>query len=163
MTIKQFNEALRDIRNGDTFDLFFDEYYPQIIKISLYLYHDEQDAQDIAQEIFKYLLTHKVNTYVDNPRAWLCALCKYNGVKLCKKELPLNEDLEIETPLTQYLSLEMRLALNNLSQEEKDIVLLIWFYGYSLMEVATILHKSYLAVAKQHERIKKKLKNILSK
>ncbi len=163
MTAKQFNDALQNIQDKETFEKVFDEYYPQIIKISMFLYKDFHDAQDIAQEIFKYLLTHKIKTYINNPNAWFYTLCKYNGVKLCKRELALNENMEIEAPLTQYLSLEMRLALNNLSQEEKDIVLLIWFYGYSLMEVATILHKSYLAVAKQHERVKKKLKNILSK
>ncbi len=163
MTTKQFNEALRNIHNDDTFDLFFDEYYPQIIKISLSLYHDEQDAQDVAQEIFKYLLTHEAKTYVDNPRAWLFALCKYNGQKLFKKEVKLSENANYGQVIYENLSLETLNALEMLDEEERNLITLIWFYGYSLEEISEIFHKSYYAVAKQHERAKKKLKNFLSK
>ena len=162
MTTKQFNEALRNIRDKNIFEKFFDEYYPQIIKISVYLYHDYRDAQDVAQVIFKYFLTHETNNYVDNPTAWLFALCKYNGQKLFKKEVAVNDNKNYCEPIQQYLSFEMRNALAQLDEEEADIVVLVWFYGYKLGEVAAIVHKSYFAVAKQHERAKKKLKKLLS-
>ncbi len=162
MTTKEFNEALQNIRDADTFDKFFDEYYLQIIKMSTYLYYNEQDAKDVAQEIFKYLLTHETKTYVDNPTAWLFALCKYNGQKLFKKEISMNENVEYYAPMQKYLSLDMRNALAELTAEEADLIMLVWFYGYTLEEVAAIVHKSYYAVAKQHERIKKKLKTFLS-
>lgn len=162
MTVKLFNELLKNIRQKESFEKLFDEYYTQIIKISLYLYGDLKDAEDIAQEIFKYLLTHEIKTYIDNPNAWFYALCKYNGQKLFKKEVPLNDNTDYYAPIKQFVSLDMQIALSKLTAEEADIIVLFWFYGYTLGEVAKILHKSYPAIAKQHERIKKKLKTILS-
>lgn len=162
MTVNQFNELLKDIRNKDSFEILFDEFYPQIIKISVHLYKSFKNAEDVAQEIFKYLLTHEAKTYVNNPNAWIYALCKYNGQKLFHKELPLNEEIYVGSPIKEFISLDMQVAFSRLTPEETDVIILIWYYGYSLDEVAEILHKSYHAVAKQHQRIKKKLKNILS-
>ena len=162
MTTKQFNETLRNIKNAEYFDLFFNEYYPQIIKISMYLYHDYQDARDVAQEIFKYLLTHKIKNYIENPKSWLFALCKYNGLKLFKKEIEINENTNYYQPIYEFLSLEIRNASQKLNDDERVLIVLIWFYGYLIEEISEILHKSYHAIAKKHERIKKKLKNILS-
>lgn len=162
MTENEFNELLNDIRNRDSFEKIFDEYYPQIIKISMYLYGNYKNAEDVAQEIFKYLLTHEVKTHINNSNAWFYALCKYNGQKLFKKELPLNESIYCGASIKEFISLDMQVALDRLTPQEADIIILIWYYGFPLEEVAAILHRSYDAVAKQHERIKKKLKNILS-
>ncbi|MDE7087595.1 MAG: hypothetical protein K2O67_05330, partial [Clostridia bacterium] len=65
-------------------------------------------------------------------------------------------------PIKQFVSSDMQIALSKLATEEADIIILFWYYGYTLDEVAKILHKSYVSIAKQHERIKKKLKTILS-
>lgn len=80
----------------------------------MYLYHDYQDARDVAQEIFKYLLTHKIKNYIENPKSWLFALCKYNGLKLFKKEIEINENTNYYQPIYEFLSLEIRNALQKL-------------------------------------------------
>lgn len=162
MNTNRFNALLKDIRNKDSFNEIFDEYYDQIIKISMRIYGNIEDARDIAQEIFKYLLTHEIKIYVNNPNAWFYALCKYNGKKLYKKEVPMLENAEYEAPIFKFMSIEMSEALKKLSGQDRDLILLYWFYGYSLHEVATILHKPYLNVAKQHERAKKKIKKYMS-
>lgn len=84
------------------------------------------------------------------------------GRNFFKKEVAVNDNKNYCEPIQQYLSFEMRNALAQLDEEEADIVVLVWFYGYKLGEVAAIVHKSYFAVAKQHERAKKKLKKLLS-
>ena len=162
MTTRRFNKLLRNIHNAEAFSELFDEYYPQLIKISIYLYGDKENAQDVAQEIFQYLLTHENKSYVRSPNTWFFALCKYNGQKLFKKELPLDEDLDCGVVLDEYMSLEMKMALSKLQPEEARIIYLKWYCGFSLTEIADTLNKSYDAVTKQHERIKKKLKEILS-
>ncbi len=162
MNTERFNELLKDIRNPESFNEIFDEYYAQIIKISMHIYGSAEDARDVAQEIFKYLLTHEIKTYVKNPHAWFYALCKYNGQKLYKKELPLQDDVESQDAIYQFVSFEMRSALQKLSPNDRDLILMYWFYGFTLREIAQITHKSFLSVAKQHERAKKKLKKIMS-
>lgn len=162
MSAKLFNELLQNIRQEDAFEKIYVEFYPQLIKICLHLYGNLHDAEDIAQEIFAYLLTHKVKTYIDNPNAWFYALCKYNGQKLYKNEVTVDDNIDYYGDIKQTISLDIQIALSKLTEEEKDIIILFWFYGYSLDEVAQILHKSYAAVAKQHERIKEKLKALLS-
>ena len=54
------------------------------------------------------------------------------------------------------------MALSKLQPEEAKIVMLKWYCGFSLKEIAKIFNKSYDAIGKQHERIKKKLRDILS-
>lgn len=162
MTVDLFNDLLKNIRQKEAFEQIYTEYYPQLIKISMHLYGNLNDAEDIAQEIFAYLLSHEVKTYVENPNAWFYALCKYNGQKLFNKEVPINENIDYSTPDSQFMSLNMRTALSKLSKEEADIIILFWFCGYSLDEIAKTLRKSYAAVAKQHERAKEKLKTLLS-
>ena len=78
------------------------------------------------------------------------------------KEVPINENIDYSTPDNQLISFNMRTALSKLSKDEADIIILFWFCGYSLEDVAKTLHKSYAAVAKQHERAKEKLKKFLS-
>lgn len=162
MTAEMFNESLKNIQQKETFEKLFKEFYPQIIKISLHIYSNLADAEDIAQEIFAYLLSHKINTYIQNPNAWFYALCKYNGKKLFKKEVSLNENIDCYTQIKQSISLDMQNALSKLNHEEADVIILFWYYGYSLDEIAKILHKSYAATAKMHERAKEKLKILLS-
>lgn len=162
MTVELFNELLKNIRQKECFEQIYTEYYPQLIKISMSLYGNINDAEDIAQEIFAYLISHEVKTYVENPNALFYALCKYNGQKLFNKEVPINENIDYSTPDNQFISFNMRTALSKLSKEEADIIILFWFCGYSLDEIAKTLRKSYAAVAKQHERAKEKLKKFLS-
>lgn len=162
MTVELFNELLKNIRQEECFEQLYTEFYPQLIKISMSLYGNINDAEDIAQEIFAYLISHEVKTYVENPNAWFYALCKYNGQKLFNKEVPINENIDYSTPDNQFISLNMRTALSKLSKEEADIIILFWFCGYSLDEISKTLRKSYAAVAKQHERAKEKLKKFLS-
>lgn len=162
MTTRRFNKLLRNLHNAKAFREIYDEYYPQLIKISIYLYGNKEDARDVAQEIFQYLLTHETKSYVLNPKAWFFALCKYNGQKLFKKELPLDEGIDCGIVFSEYISLEMQVALSKLQPEEARIVYLKWYCGFSLKEIADVMNKSYDAISKQHERIKKKLKDILS-
>ncbi len=162
MTVELFNELLKNIRQEECFEQLYTEFYPQLIKISMHLYGNLNDAEEIAQEIFAYLLSHKISSYVENPNAWFYALCKYNGQKLFNKEVPINENIDYSTPDNQFISLNMRTALSKLSKEEADIIILFWFCGYSLDEISKTLRKSYAAVAKQHERAKEKLKKFLS-
>lgn len=162
MTVELFNELLQNIRQKECFEQLYAEYYSQLIKICMHLYGNLNDAEDIAQEIFTYLLSHKVKANIENPNAWFYALCKYNGKKLFKKEAPLYDNADYYEPINQFISLDIQNALSELTAEESDIIILFWYYGYSLDEVAQILHKSYASVAKQHERIKEKLKTLLS-
>lgn len=76
--------------------------------------------------------------------------------------MPLNDNIDYNVPVNQFISFDMQIALSRLTNEEADVIILYWYYGYSLIEVAKILHKSYGAIAKQHERIKKKFKTLLS-
>ena len=161
MTVELFNELLQNIRQEECFEQLYTEFYPQLIKIFMHLYGNLNDAEEIAQEIFAYLLSHKISSYVENPNAWFYALCKYNGQKLFNKEVPINENIDYSTPDSQFMSLNMRTALSKLSKEEADIIILFWFCGYSLDEISKTLRKSYAAVAKQHERAKEKLKKFL--
>ncbi len=162
MTVELFNELLQNIRQKECFEKIYEEFYPQLIKICMHLYGNLNDAEDVAQEIFAYLLSHKINTYVENPNAWFYALCEYNGKKLYNKEAPLNDNFDYSSSFKQLISLNMRTALSKLKKDEADIIILFWFCGYSLDEIAKTLHKSYAAVTKQHERAKQKLKMFLS-
>lgn len=162
MNSKKFNKILQNIKEEDCFNELYNEYYDVIVRYALYVYKNLSIAEDIAQEIFEYLLTHKINTYIQQPNAWIYAIIKNKYSKYTTPNIPLNENLYYNSKTDDELTIEIKLALNKLPDEDKEIIIMKWFYGLSLLDIATIKNRSKEAVWKQHQRSLKKLKKLLS-
>lgn len=162
MNSKKFNKLINSITDEICFRELYNEYYDIIIKYALYIYKSITIAEDIAQEFFEYLLTHKINSYIEKPNAWIYAIVKNQYSKYSTPHIPLNESLYYNSILDDELTTEIKLALDKLPAEDKEIIIMKWFYGFSLIDIALIKNRSKEAVWKQHQRSLKKLKKLLS-
>lgn len=160
-TIK-FNKLLKNIKQQDCFQQIYQEFYPLVIKYSFYIFRGKASGQDIAQELFTYILTHDDMPYVRNPNAWIFTLCKNIGLKHIDTHTVYTETVSVGLLTQQYDLGDLKDVLDKLSQDEKDIVELKYLYGFTLKEIASMRNRPYSAVLKQHYRILKKLQNILS-
>lgn len=164
MTTKEFNNALHNLRDEEVFKKFYDEICPQIFKISLSIFHNEDICRDIAQDVFKNILSCQNLSYIEYPRTWLFTLCKNIGLKyIHNNEVTLDDYASYTSFLENYDCGELNDILKELSAEERDIIEAHHLIGFSLKEIAQKQNRRYAAVAKQHKRILKKLEKKLSK
>lgn len=141
---------IRNMKKGneDAFDMFVRKYYDDILKYCGYHCSDSEYAEDLAQETF-VLFFAKLSDYrhMGKVKNFLYTIAR----NLCKnyfkkaKETPL-EDTEL-TDLAEMaeftpdilIKLEVENALEHLSNELRDVVVLYYFQDLKLSEIAHIL------------------------
>ena len=157
MTTGKFNFLLQHIRDEDNFQKIYWECYPLIIKYANYLFGGKNLGRDIAQDIFKEMLSVKTMSYIKQPRAWLYTLCKNKGLKYLSKDVLWEKDAPYVSFVEKYDEGNLEIILSVLNAEEREIIELKYISEFSLKEIAIIKNRSYAAVLKQHNRILKKL------
>lgn len=160
MTSTEFNSLIKEITQEMNFKRIYDEYYPYIVKYTGYLYRGKNIENDVAQDIFTYILTHENMPYVENPKGWIRTLCKNVGLKLINNDLPLQDGYDYKQDIKTN---EFNELLSVLSKGERYIIEQKYRYRFTLKEIAQKTERSYTAVLKEHNRILKKLKKLLSK
>lgn len=142
---------IRNMKKGneDAFDVFVRKYYDDILTYCGYHCSDPEYAEDLAQETFVHFFA-KLSDYrhVGKAKNFLYTiagnLCKNYFKKA--KETPL-EDTEL-TNLAETVEftpdiltkLEVENALERLSDELRDVVVLYYFQELKLSEIANILN-----------------------
>ena len=143
-----------------------------VLNYSAYVYrtafaflHNESEAEDASQEIFLkvYRSIHRLNDIHAFP-AWFKKIISTVCLDRMKgKQLDFVPDSSIESIPTNTSDhwerrIELREALGKLSPEEREIVVLYDWQGYSYQEIATLLEiplgtvKSRLHTARLHLR-----------
>lgn len=141
---------IRNMKNGneDAFDVFVRKYYDDILKYCGYHCPDPEYAEDLAQETFvrffaklsDYRHMGKVKNFLYTIAGNLCK----NYIKKTK-EIPLKDseltDLAEETEITPdiLIKLEVEDALEHLSDELRDVVVLYYFQNMKLSEIADVM------------------------
>ena len=144
-----------------------------VLNYSTYVYrtafaflHNESEAEDASQEIFLkvYRSIHRLNDVQAFP-AWFKKVISTVCLDRMKGKQPdLVPDSNIESIPTNTADhwdrrIELREALGKLSPEEREIVVLFDWQGYSYQEIATLLEiplgtvKSRIHTARMHLRI----------
>lgn len=161
MDEKLFNRLLKSLRDKEVcFRLFYEFYYPKIVFYVTENYHDENLAQDAAQEFFQMLLT-KANLpkYVKFPTLWVMRNC--DGI--ARELLSQNTDGEsVSLEKANGSSVAMRqldpaladtwALLENLDETSERIVVMRVCEGYDFKEIADLLGLSYDAVRQRYSR-----------
>lgn len=144
-------------------------------EIYLYLYslcHNQELAEDLTQETFLKAILSLKNDHV-NVRAWLYLVARnlyFNYRNKEKRIIPL-EELETSVPddtasLLEHLIKDeqkklLYRALEHLPERQREILLLHYFNGLSLKEVAVILKQTPENIRVQAYRGKKELKKYM--
>ncbi|WP_229754392.1 RNA polymerase sigma factor [Fictibacillus barbaricus] len=126
---------------------------------------NKEDAEDIVQETayraFCYL--HTLNE-PHHFKVWIKKITVYVSIEFIRAKkytVPLdNQKLEFIKKVDSNLavSLDLNDLFMNISEEERNLILLKYYYGYSLKEIAEILNISVANVKVRLYRSKKYLK-----
>ncbi len=158
--------------NADAFGELYELYYKEMYCYACYVTGSESLAQDAVSDAV--LSAFRQIKGLKNPKAFkgwlfkiLCAACKrYYTENEKKKSLVYLDDENgvYEEPASfesVELSVELSRALDELSHEEREIVLLSVLGNYKSHEIADILDCPPSTVRSKLKRALKKLRNIL--
>lgn len=140
-----------------------DRYEIMVFRLAYSYTRSRHDAQDVCQEVFlRYFCSRPIFASEEHRRAWLLRVT----VNRCKSHLtswwvrrtvPLDDRIAIPEP--EYLELD--LALEQLSRQDRLILHLFYYEDCSTREMAKILHCSEGAVRTRLSRARDRLGRIL--
>ena len=142
-------------------------YYSAAYIYCLSLCGDGHTAQDIVADAF-------VKAYLSLPndvpsfRYWLLLVCKNLWIDHCRKHRHTTGPEALEslpdpnTPESIYLKNEQKQALwrvlNTLAPRDRELIILHYFSGLPLKEIAPLMEKSHEAVRQRMVRLRNKLR-----
>ncbi|WP_260858135.1 RNA polymerase sigma factor [Bacillus sp. FJAT-22090] len=132
--------------NEKAFLKIFQVYEADIYRMAFVYVKNQEDALDIVQEVayksFDKIETLKEPAYL---KTWLIKItinCSLNLLKQHKKVVPLTFEMFNEVPSNATdvaTSILLHQMLDKLSDEEKGVVILKYFDGYSFKDISGLL------------------------
>jgi RNA polymerase sigma-70 factor (ECF subfamily) len=166
--------AAREL-DGAALATIFDQYAPLLYKYSLRLCGDPAEADDVVGEVFAQLLNHLShgNGPRDNLRSYLYQIAYHKVVdhsRQRKHSTALDETMPsgpAEMPSSQLedreLLDELEIAIQrNLTEDQRNILVLRYMEGFSLQEIAEITGKGLNNVKVILSRAVARLRQVLS-
>lgn len=152
-TFKAYNVAVR-------------EYSDRVCLFAERLLRDTGFAKDITQEAFIKLWNHRDNVQFNNARGWLFT----TTYRLCmdhlrKKNLLVLGEVQVSEPYCSQSNEDMKemisLALEQLSEVQKSILMLRDYEGYDYREIGEILELNESQVKVYLFRARKKMREFI--
>ena len=164
---------IQKMKHGDenAFDLFVRKYYAEILKYCSYHCFDILYAEDLTQETFlRFFEKLSDYRYLGKTRNYLYTiagnLCKdyYKRAKESQLDEP-PENLQTTFPQSETADIlnkiTMEAALNRLPEELQEVIILYYFQGLKLKEIADTLQIGLPLVKYRIKQAKMRLKELL--
>ncbi|WP_170932757.1 RNA polymerase sigma factor [Desulfosporosinus sp. FKB] len=162
---------IEQVLSGDSeaFNRLVQNYSAYVYRTAFAFLHDKSEAEDASQEIFLkvYRSIHHLKDVHVFP-AWfkkvITSVC-LDRIKLKKLDIVPESQIEsISSSLynPRDIRIEIREALNMLSSEERELVLMVDWQGYNYQEIAAILKIPLGTVKSRIHAARLHLKKILS-
>ena len=157
-------------KNKIDLDELYTDYYQKVFSYIYSRIQDYYEAQDLSEDVFVKIV-NKIESFDESKSSistWIFNITKNTLIDYYRKrhdgyELIDNYDyLQEEPEISEAELSDLSEALERLSQEEKDIIILRYYDGYSLKEIAQMMSMSYGIVKLRHNKALNDLKNNLS-
>lgn len=151
-------------------DKIYEEYYQKVFAYINSRINNYYQAEDLCEDVFTKVIS-KIDSFDESKSSlstWIYNIAKntlidYYRTKHDQYELIDNyEYIEDDKPVSSTELVDLTNALDKLSQEEKDIIVLRYYEGYSLKEIAQKMSLSYGVVKLRHNDALNKMKEMLS-
>ena len=156
------------------FNELYSQYEKRVFAYCVYVTGDKDQASDIFQEVFikAYRSLHTIRES-DKTANWLFRIARnecLNSLKVSQRNEQRNVDIEetydsdqLATPPAAYTGENeiLEWALNQISSEQREALLLAEFEGFSLKEIADMTGATLSNVKVRIHRAKIKLQKIL--
>jgi RNA polymerase sigma-70 factor, ECF subfamily len=163
----------RHIAGDDAaFGELFQRWNHRLYLYSLKLVNDSDRAEDIVQELWeKVIRLRAAPQHVENPVGLFLKMARnlcLNQLRARKRETLLPGETEWSTLGAQRPESEsefdetVQVGLLSLSVEDREVLILSIYWGYSMQEIAVLMNKSAESVWKRASRARQRLrKNVL--
>lgn len=140
--------ASADRARTSTLAELFERYHSEIYQLSLGMLGNPSDAEDTVQEVF--LRAHRAWAGFDpdraSPRTWLGSICMNCCYSVLRRRQVVRAVRHLfvrsqasDDPGQQDMRMDIRQALQHLSDAHRSVVILRYFLNYSCAEIAALL------------------------
>lgn len=153
-----------------SFDELYERYATDVLRVSYYYLGDRQRAEDVTQDVFVRLITTRPDLMPGREKAWLLKValnrCRdlWRGAWLKKVVLghPAFELFPADDEIGRLAeNTALAEAVNRLPAGFKEVVLLHYYQGYGVAEIASMLDISEGTVSSRLSRARSRLQNDL--
>ena len=154
------------IDNGEGIEQVYEKYADMLFRLAYSMVLSSHDAEDIVHDVYaKYLTKSPTFRDEEHEKAWFLRVTVNQCHDFSKKQTYRNytplEEVVAETVTKEDLGLLP--AVLSLEEKYKTVVLLHYFEGYSVEEIAFYLKLSLSAVKMRLSRGRDKLKKLIGK
>jgi len=170
MNSETFNRYLRQIKSSEeAFRKIYEYYLPKLKYRVVSRYGRQVDFEDVAHDLFMKLIRTEDPPYVENPTAWIYRICDniaYDHIRRRNRDVSLDDYLTATLPGGEGVERSEEASdffgvLSNLDKDDRELVAMVLWEGFSLKECAEMLGAGYGAVRQRYSRALKKLKKHL--
>ena len=152
------------------FEALYEKYANDVLRVSYFYLGDRQQAEDVTQDVFVRLLTHTPELVPGKEKAWLLKValnrCRDLWRAAWVKRVVLGSPAMDLAPAPDELGermerQELLSAIHKLPTDFRDVILLHYYQGYGIAEIAKMLDVPDGTISSRLSRGRKKLEDIL--
>ena len=137
----------------------YDEFFPDVQRLAFSFLKNKEDSMDAAQDVFVKLMRSNIVLIPGKEKMWLLKVTANECRDMLRKSRP-TEELPEDMAL-QETDREVWELLSGLKPEDRAVIQLYYFDGYSVKEIGQILGITASGVSMRLSRARKKLRAIL--
>ena len=169
--MRQLEEGVRAPQYEARFASLYEKYADDVLRMAYFYLADRHKAEDVCQDVFVKLYTHGAGIEPGKEKAWLlrvtvnCCRDLWRGAWLRRVvlgapvlEIIPDENNEIER---REEKAELMRAVNKLPAAFREVVLLHYYQGLGIAEIAQMLNLPEGTISSRLSRARKKLTVLL--
>ncbi|MBQ6670976.1 MAG: sigma-70 family RNA polymerase sigma factor [Firmicutes bacterium] len=137
----------------------YDEFFPDVQRLAFSFLKNKEDSMDAAQDVFVKLMRSNIVLIPGKEKMWLLKVTANECRDMLRRSRPTEELPEDMT--SQETDREVWELLSGLKPEDRAVIQLYYFDGYSVKEIGQILGITASGVSMRLSRARKKLRAIL--
>ena len=159
----------KKMANSPSVDKIYEEYYQKVFSYINSRINNYHDSEDLCEEVFTKVLKN-IDKFDETKSAlstWIFNITKNTLTDFYRTrhesyELLDNYEYEAsDSDMSETQLADLAVALERLNSEERDIIVLRYYEGYSLKEVGEKMRISYGIVKLRHNSALKKMKECM--
>jgi RNA polymerase sigma-70 factor (ECF subfamily) len=162
--------------NGEAFGRVYQEYLAPIYRFIYFRVPNKLEAEDLTQEVFLRAF-HSLNRFAlgnNSPVAYFYRIARNLLIDNYRKKKTVEIDIDLisetmstgETPQNEAIKqdeiINLKKALDKISENEREVLILKFIDDYDNSEIAEIMEKSEEAVRQLQSRGLKSLRQLIS-
>ena len=154
---------------NDLFERLYSRYADDVLRVSYFYLGDRGKAEDVCQDVFLRLLTRAPEIQPGHEKAWLLKVALNRCRDMWRAawvkrvvlgspfdSIPAPDEIDMRTEKSDLME-----AVSKLSPSFKEAVLLHYYQGFGIAEIAEMLDLPEGTISSRLSRARKKLETIL--